>query len=77
MEDYVILESISDSSVELEKCKSIIKKYTLNPQVYADPIMCKQEHLIGKVYIPEDDVTLFWVELLNVPYFLDVQTGKQ
>ncbi len=79
MSDYILLVTLSNnfSSEGLTNVKKIIKKYDANLNDYADPIMCKKDHLIGKVFIPEDNVTLFWIDLLDKKYYFDVLSGKQ
>lgn len=80
MLDYILLETLEsnlhDEQSKIKQAKSIIKKYCTTPENYADPIICKKEHFIGKAYIPEDDVTLYWIDLLDKNYFFDCQNGK-
>lgn len=78
MEEYVLLETndIVNNQVPIKGIREIIELYLTNPDNYADPIMCKQEHLIGKIFIPESSGTLFWVDLMNKKYFFDLQAGN-
>ncbi len=74
-DDYDIFDTciIDDPSKDI---KVIIKKYVENEFNYADPNICKNEHEIGKNYIPEENITLFWINL-DKRYFFDVQKGNQ
>lgn len=77
MEDYILLETLSKGSVSLVQAREIIKYYVEHQDELADPIMCKQEHLIGKAFIPESNATIFWFDVMNKKYFFDIQAGKQ
>ena len=56
MENYILLETLNECSTSTNDTQKIIKHYMENQLEYADPIMCKNDHLIGKVFIPESDV---------------------
>lgn len=79
MEEYIILETIdlSGTSFSIKDTRKVIERYLSNISEYADPIICKEEHFIGKVFIPESNCTLFWCDILNKKYFFDLQSGKQ
>ena len=78
MEEYVILESIDlrESSFSIEDTEKVIDRYLSNPSEYADPILCKEDHFIGKVFIPESNCTIFWCDILDKKYFFDLQVGN-
>lgn len=56
--------------------KEIIKKYVENESTYADPIICWHQHKIGKNYMDDDDLTVFW--FVEEPrLFFDIQKGNK
>ena len=70
---YVILTSIdSDDS---KGHKNVIDRYMSNREAYGQPNICRNNHEIGKIHIPENDVTLFWINMDKM-YFFDVQDGN-
>ncbi len=77
MEDYILLETLNESSVSIKDTTKIIKYYVEHEEEFADPIMCKQEHLIGKAFIPRSNATVFWFDIMDKKYFFDIQAGKQ
>lgn len=78
-EEYVLLETedILKNQLSIEDIRKVIERYLEHPEEYADPIMCKNDHLIGKVFVPESNSTLFWIDLLDKKYFFDLQAGNQ
>ena len=75
-DNYVILDDITDRD-DSENIQAIIEKYVENKNNYADPKICKNERTIGKAYIPEDNLTLFWVVHTGQKCFFDAQKGRQ
>lgn len=77
MQDYILLEDLNGSSIPIKEAREIIRYYVEHEEEFADPIMCKQEHLIGKAFIPQSNATIFWFDIVNIKYFFDIQLGKQ
>ena len=60
----------------IESIDDVISKYVENESDYADPNICNKQHKIGKNFIPEHDLTVFWF-VCEPRLFFDVQKGNR
>lgn len=64
LDDYAILDVINN-----DRHKKIIEKYVQNESNYPKPNICQKEHLVGKNYMSDENVTVFWI-IIDKRYFL-------